>query len=401
MALYRYRAVALNGEQQQGQMQAQSAQEVITYLQERELMVLEVSDRAGWGAWRQLGQKPAMTTTELLRWTEQLATLLAAGQTLDKALTLLASQAQREPLQRLIERLRERVKGGMALSAALREEHGIFPALYISLVQAGEAGGQLDGCLLQLHGYLQRAAGLKAEVINALIYPCFLLVGVLGSLVLLLSYVVPQFVPIFADLGVPVPAITQAILLLGSGLSQYGLIMLMTLTIGLWWLALRYRQPATRLAWQAYWLRQRGIGPFLQRLHTARLARTLGTLLQSGVPLVKALQLSREVTGNLALQQAMSDATERVKNGALLSSALAEAQLLPVLAVQMMQVGEEAGQLDAMLLKVAVLFDTEVKHSIDRFMAALTPCLTIVMTLLVALIMLSIMLPLMNLTSGL
>ena len=168
-----------------------------------------------------------------------------------------------------------------------------------------------------------------------------------------------------------------------------------------WLLALRYRQPATRLAWQAYWLRQRGWGPLLQRIHTARLARTLGTLLHSGVPLVRALQLSREVTSNLALQQAMSEATERVKNGALLSSALAEAQLLPLLAVQMMQVGEEAGQLDEMLLKVAVLFDTEVKHSIDRFMAALTPCLTIVMTLLVALIMLSIMLPLMNLTSGL
>ncbi|PXF32846.1 general secretion pathway protein GspF [Pokkaliibacter plantistimulans] len=400
MALYRYRAVALNGEQQQGQMQAHSEQDVITYLQERELMVLEVSDRAGWGAWRQLGQKPAMTTTELLRWTEQLATLLAAGQTLDKALTLLASQA-REPLQRLIERLRERVKGGMALSAALQEEHGIFPALYISLVQAGEASGQLDDCLRQLHDYLQRAAGLKAEVINALIYPCFLLVGVLGSLVLLLSYVVPQFVPIFTDLGVPIPAITQAILLLGSGLSDYGLIVLIFLAMLFWLLALRYRQPATRLAWQAYWLRQRGWGPLLQRIHTARLARTLGTLLHSGVPLVRALQLSREVTSNLALQQAMSEATERVKNGALLSSALAEAQLLPLLAVQMMQVGEEAGQLDEMLLKVAVLFDTEVKHSIDRFMAALTPCLTIVMTLLVALIMLSIMLPLMNLTSGL
>ncbi len=400
MPLFSYRAINLSGERKQGSLEANSAQEVIAHLQARDLMVLDVSDGTGAGGWRRLLQRPAMTAAELIQWTQQLQTLLTAGQPLDRALGLLAEQAQREPAKRLIERLRERVKGGTAFSVALAEEHGTFPPFYIGLVRAGEMSGRLEGSLTQLHAYMERAQSLRSEVSNALIYPAFLLVGVLGSLALLLSYVVPQFVPIFADLGVPIPLITQAILLLGELLRDYGLLLLALPVCVIWLTAIRLRRPEVRLRWERRWLTRRPLGPFLQRLHAARLARTLGTLLQSGVALDRALVLTREVSRNAAIREALTMAAGRVKDGALLSAALAESRLLPILAIQMIQVGEEAGQLDEMLLKAAALFDIEIKRGLERFMAALTPCLTLIMTLLVAVIMLSILLPLTSLTSG-
>ncbi|EPC00167.1 hypothetical protein L861_14655 [Litchfieldella anticariensis FP35 = DSM 16096] len=400
MPLFAYRAMSLSGERKQGTLEANSAQEVVAYLQERDLMVVDVSDGTGAGGWRRWLQRPAMTGAERILWTQQLQTLLTAGQPLDRALGLLAEQARHEPAKRLIERLRERVKGGTALSTALAEEHGTFPPFYIGLVRAGEMSGRLEGSLTQLHAYMERAQSLRSEVSNALIYPAFLLVGVLGSLALLLSYVVPQFVPIFADLGVPIPLITQAILLLGELLRDYGLLLLALPVCTLWLMERRLRQPEVRLRWQRRWLTSRPLGPFLQRLHAARLARTLGTLLQNGVALDQALVLTREVSRNAAICEALSMAAGRVKDGALLSAALAESRLLPILAIQMIQVGEEAGRLDEMLLKAAALFDIEIKRGLERFMAALTPCLTLIMTLLVAVIMLSILLPLTSLTSG-
>jgi general secretion pathway protein F len=267
-------------------------------------------------------------------------------------------------------------------------------------VRAGEAGGALEGTLRRLAEYLERSQQLRGSIINALIYPAFLLVGVLGSLVLLLAYVVPQFVPIFADMQVPIPWITQAVLALGNALQAWGwLLGLLLVGGGAVWRA-RLRQAPARLAWDARLLRLRVVGPLLLKVQTARIARTVGTLLSNGVPLLSALTIARQVTGNRALEQALIQAAEQVKSGAGLSASLAQAQQFPRLALQMVQVGEEAGELDTMLLKVADTFELESKRSIDRLLAALVPSLTIVMTVLVAIIMAAILLPLLSLTSN-
>ena len=337
---------------------------------------------------------------QLAQFTHQLATLLGAGQPLDRALGILLDLPESERARKLIERVRERVRGGNTLSSALDEEHGVFPRLYVSLVRAGEAGGSLEETLRRLADYLERAQQLRGSVINALIYPAFLLVGVLGSLVLLLAYVVPQFVPIFQDMQVPIPWITRAVLLLGNTLQAWWwLIALLLIAGAVAWRA-RLRDPQARLAWHARLLHLRWIGPLLLKVETARIARTLGTLLKNGVPLLSALAIARQVTGNRALDAALASAHEQVKGGSGLSLALAQPALFPRLALQMVQVGEEAGQLDTMLLKVADTFEIESRRAIDRLLAALVPALTIVMTVLVAIIMAAILLPLLSLTSN-
>ena len=403
MSQFRYKAVNDAGETLQGQMEAGSVDEVIARLQDQGHTPLEARSAEGAATGSGLAgmfKRGPFTGDQLALFTHQLATLLGAGQPLDRALTILLDLPEGESAKKLIERVRDRVRGGTTLSAALDEEHGVFPRLYISLVRAGEAGGSLEETLRRLADYLERAQALRGSITNALIYPAFLMVGVLGSLVLLLAYVVPQFVPIFQDMQVPIPWITSAVLALGNLLADWWwLIAVLLIGGGLVWRA-RLRDPAARLAWHTRLLGLRVIGPLLLKVETARIARTLGTLLRNGVPLLGALTIARQVTGNLALDAALGAAHEQVKGGAGLSLALGQSKLFPRLALQMVQVGEEAGQLDGMLLKVADTFELESRRSIDRLLAALVPALTIVMTVLVGIIMAAILLPLLSMTSS-
>ena len=403
MTLFRYRAINDAGETLQGQMEAASLEEVVARLQDQGHTPLEAqpaNGAAGGGTLAALFRRGPFSGDQLAQFTHQLATLLGAGQPLDRALGILLELPEGESAKKLVERVRDRVRGGNSLSVALDEEHGVFPKLYVSLVRAGEAGGSLEETLRRLADYLERADALRGSIVNALIYPAFLLVGVLGSLVLLLAYVVPQFVPIFQDMQVPIPWITQAVLVLGNTLQTWWWLILLLLGGGLFGWRARLRDPAVRLAWHTRLLTMRLVGPLLLKVETARIARTLGTLLKNGVPLLGALTIARQVTANCALDKALSETHEQVKDGSGLSLALGRSKLFPRLAMQMVQVGEEAGQLDTMLLKVADTFELESKRAIDRLLAALVPALTIVMTVMVAIIMAAILLPLLSLTSN-
>ncbi|QVX16014.1 type II secretion system inner membrane protein GspF [Pseudomonas congelans] len=399
MSLFKYRALDAQGTPQNGTLEARDQDAAIATLQKRGLMVLQV-DAAGLGGLRRALGSGLLNGAALVSFTQQLATLLGAGQPLERSLGILLKQPGQPQTKALIERIREQVKAGKPLSVALEEEGSQFSPLYISMVRAGEAGGALESTLRQLSDYLERSQLLRGEVINALIYPAFLVVGVLGSLALLLAYVVPQFVPIFKDLGVPIPLITEVILNLGEFLSDYGLAVLAGLIALIWGMAIRMRDPQRRERRDRRLLGIRVIGPLLQRIEAARLTRTLGTLLTNGVALLQALVIARQVCTNRALQAQVEQAAESVKGGGTLASAFGAQPLLPDLALQMIEVGEQAGELDTMLMKVADVFDVEAKRGIDRMLAALVPALTVVMAGMVAVIMLAIMLPLMSLTSN-
>ncbi|MCQ3001509.1 type II secretion system inner membrane protein GspF [Pseudomonas syringae] len=399
MSLFKFRALDSQGVAQNGTLDAKDQDAAVAVLQKRGLLVLQI-DPAGMGGLRNALGRGMLNGAALVSFTQQLATLLGAGQPLERSLGILLKQPGQPQTRALIERIREQVKAGKPLSAALEEEGTQFSSLYISMVRAGEAGGALESTLRQLSDYLERSQLLRGEVINALIYPAFLVVGVLGSLALLLAYVVPQFVPIFKDLGVPIPLITEVILGLGEFLSSYGLAVLAGLIALIWLLILRRKDPARRERHDRRLLGIRVIGPLLQRIEAARLARTLGTLLNNGVALLQALVIARQVCTNRALQAQVAQAAESVKGGGTLASAFGAEPLLPDLALQMIEVGEQAGELDSMLLKVADVFDIEAKRGIDRMLAALVPALTVVMAGMVAVIMLAIMLPLMSLTSN-
>jgi general secretion pathway protein F len=400
MALFRYKAVTPNGETIEGQMDAGSRDEVILRLQDAGNLPIDARAAGGADArsMAQLFRRADMNARELTAFTQQLATLLGAGQPLDRALQILMDTPEEERTRKLIERVRDAVRGGAPLSTALEQQHGVFSRLFVNMVRAGEVSGSLDATLRRLAEYQERSKALRDSIISALIYPIILLVMIVGALALLLIYVVPQFVPLFADMGAELPLITRFVLALGSTLHAGWWLLLALAVAAVWWMRRQWSDPKTRIVWDDRLLRLRGFGALIARLETARLARTLGTLLENGVPLLTALSIARNVVDNLVLASAVDAAAKDVKTGGGLAYSLGKSKRFPSLALQMIAVGEESGALDAMLLKVADTFDAEVKAVIDRLLAALVPALTIAMALAVAFIMLAILLPILDLS---
>ncbi|MBS0581984.1 MAG: type II secretion system inner membrane protein GspF [Proteobacteria bacterium] len=403
MALFRYKAVTPAGEIVEGQYDVASNDEAIAKIQDAGNIPLEVSaadGAAGGGGLAGLFKREAMSQTQVLQFTQQLATLLGAGQPLDRALQILLELPESEKARRIVERIRDHVRGGAPLSEALEAEPGVFTRLYVNMVRAGEVGGALDTTLARLATYLERAKALKESVVNAMIYPAILVVMVFAALVVLLVFVVPQFMPMFKDMNVELPFITQIVLFAGTTLQNFWWLIIALVVFAVWFLRRRLADPDARLAWDARMLTMRVYGPLVAKLETARLARTLGTLLKNGVPLLTALGIGRNVLGNTALAESVDKAAEDVKTGGGLAHALAQSKRFPKLATQMISVGEESGALDDMLLKVADTFDIEAKNTVDRMLAGLVPVMTLVMTGVVGFIMMAILLPIMSISGS-
>ncbi|WP_447554385.1 type II secretion system inner membrane protein GspF [Vreelandella sp. EE22] len=398
MPAYTYRGLDADGRQQSGQLEAADENAAAQALQKRGLLVLSLRRGSQWFKPRQA--QSAFKSGQLVRFTQQLATLVGAGQPLDKALTTVLKQQKGVRVHAVLEQIRDEIKAGRPLSDALEEHRETFSPFYVSLVRAGEASGALGVTLGQLSDDLERSQNLRGEIINALIYPAFLVIGVIGSIALLLAYVVPQFVPIFNDLNVALPWVTQAILVLGGFVNRWGLWVVFALVALGALLIAGQRHPGWRQKQDRRLLESPVTGTLIKRLETARLARTLGTLVGNGVTLLAALTIARDVSTNHALRAHVRQATDEVKQGQRFAVAIATEALLPELAVQMIEVGENTGTLGDMLTKVANVFDLEARRTIERVLAALVPTLTIVMAVVVAAIMLAIMLPLMSLTSN-
>jgi general secretion pathway protein F len=404
MPLFRYKALSAAGESLDGQMEAANSEEVVVRLQDQGYLPVETrraDERAEGFAFSSLTRKRELNASQILEFTQQLATLLGAGQPLDRALGILLELPENEEARKVFARVRETVRGGAPLSVALEQQHGLFSRLYVNLVRAGESGGGLDDALRRLADYLERSRELRARVINALVYPLILVTLVTGSVAFLLIVVVPQFEALFSSLDAELAWYTQLVLWLSRALRQGWPLFLLGLVAAAWFLNTRLRDPVGRLRLDERLLGARIVGPLIARLETARLARTLGTLVGNGVPLLTALNLGRNVLSNRVLANALEAASSEVKSGAGLGYALGRQKCFPRLAVQMIQVGEESGELDGLLLKVADTFDIEARNALDRLLALLVPALTLLMTLVVGAIILSVLLPIYDLTGNL
>lgn len=403
MPLFHYKALSTAGESIDGQMEAGSVEEVIARLQEQGHLPVEAgaAGSAGGAGLAGLFRRKDLSPAQIRQFTQQLATLLGAGQPLDRALGILMELPESEAARRVIARVRETVRGGAPLSLALEQQHGLFSRLYVNLVRAGEAGGGLQPALARLAEYLERSQALRGSMINALIYPAILMSVVLLTLVVILGYVVPQFDAVFGGAGIELPLVSKLVLGLGLLVRDQFIWLLIALGLLGLWLDRRRRDPAWRLWLDGWLLERRWVGPLLARMETARLARTLGTLLRNGVPLLSALAIAGNVIGNRVLAAAVAESAETVKTGGGLAAALARHAMIPRLALQMIQVGEESGELDGMLLKIADTFDQETRDALERMLAALVPALTVFMALIVGLIILAILLPLYEMTNAL
>ncbi len=403
MSLYRYKALNARGEMLDGRIEATGDAEAAFKLQEQGYLPVEIQPATTSGdgfSWRVALRRRPLSGAQLVQFTQQLSTLLEAGQPLDRALSILHALPEDASGKAVVADIREAVRGGLPLSVALERQHDVFPRLYINLVRAGEAGGNVPEALQRLADYLGRSRELKSRVVNALIYPVILLIVVGFSLLFLLGYVVPQFSQMYESLDVALPWFTRTVLVVGHFVGDWWFVLVAAPVIALWWLERKRRDPEFRLRFDAWLLRRRWVGTLVARLETARMARTLGTLLENGVPLLAALGISRNVLGNLALASDVGKAAEDVKNGHGLAVSLGKHGRFPALALQMIQVGEESGALSAMLLKTADTFEQETAHALDRMLAALVPAITLLLAALVGIVIVAVLVPLYDLTGA-
>ncbi|HID46915.1 MAG TPA: type II secretion system F family protein [Chromatiaceae bacterium] len=392
MPLFSYKAVRANGEVEEGELEAADEATLVRQLQQDGLMPIRTG-RAGSGLKGLFkSRKPKVDQEQVLHFTRELATLLEAGMTLDRALQILAELSDDEALVRMMENVREKVQGGDTLSSALEAQGKIFTPLYISMIKAGEAGGVLHNVLDRLADYLERSQELRESVRSALTYPTILLTVAGLSVIGLLVGVVPQFSQMFADMGKALPLPTQIVVNIGNVLTHYWWAILAAGFLGGAFASRHFARPEVKSRWDKRLLQWPLLGDLIAKVETARFTRTLGILLHNGLPLLMALNLVKDVINNTVIAETIEEAADSLKRGKGLADPLIEKGVLPPLALQMIKVGEESGDLEPMLNKVADVFDREVRASVKRLLTLLEPALIVGLGLIVAGIIVSIML---------
>lgn len=389
MPVFRYTGVDMGGKKLSGTLDAADARAVADYLHGRHCILLRADEVGKGGALvallnADLTFHRGLPQRAVTQFTRELSVMLEAGQDMDRSLRFLVETSDNARTRKIMQSLRDSVRGGKSMAAALAEHPGTFSRLYISLVRAGEAGGKLGAALSHLADLMEREAKLTATVQSALIYPVLLIVASIGTVVLLLTYVVPQFTPIFEQAGASLPPQTQMLIGLGSFIQTYGgLLVLLTLLLG--FLGYRMLQDEkVRLGAEKSLLKVPVVGALIRNTQAARFTRTLGTLLANGVSLVSALAIAQGVLSSVIFTKAVADALAKVKEGSRLAGALAAHGLFPPQTIHMLQLGEETGRLGEMAQRVAAIHDDQIQRSVSRLVALMVPVITIVMGVVVA-----------------
>jgi general secretion pathway protein F len=396
MPRFLYKAVKYDGETQEGELEAPDEAALIRHLQSEGLIPLQARTAGGWRSQLRRTRIRGLTAKEIGVLTRQLATLLEAGLTLDRSLQILIELTNEERITRVLTDLQARVRGGATFSSALEEQGSQFSRLYVNVVRAGEATGALDAVLGRLADYLDRTAELRETVTSALVYPAILFVVAGLSVILLLVFVVPQFTVLFADMGAALPLPTRIVIGLGDLFRNYWWAMLTVVAAVAVGVERWLQRPAVRDRLDRRLLALPLFGDLIWKLETARFCHTLASLLKNGLPLLSALNLSKEVVSNRKLAGLLDEAAEDLKHGRGLAEPVARREILPQMALQMIRVGEESGSMDAMLAKVGDIYDKETEASIKRLLTLLEPLLIIGLGVIVAGIIMSIIVPILS-----
>jgi general secretion pathway protein F len=389
MPSFRWSAINGGGEVVHGVMDAPDRAWVVDRLQRQGQTVLraEPADRRrGLGDLLQLeiGGARGLDKNALNEVTRELAIMLAAGQDLDRALRFVVDNTRSARARAILGRVRDKVRSGSSLAAALASEPRSFSKLYIGMVRAGEAGGTLPATLDRLSALLERERSLTASLRSSMIYPALLVVAAIGSIFLLLDYVLPQFTPIFEQSGAQLPTATRVLMTVGAvvGAATPWLLAATVVAAGVGRHLLTL--PAYRIRFDRLLLRLPVAGSLMRETLAARLTRTLGNLLENGVALIPALGIAKEALGNLAAAEAVDAVAAKAKGGAGLSRPLAAAGIFPARTIHLLQLGEEAAQLAAMSLKAADIHEEQARLMMQRLVALAVPLITIAMGLIVA-----------------
>ncbi|MFQ5477080.1 MAG: type II secretion system F family protein [Candidatus Binatia bacterium] len=399
MASYAYQALDSEGNIVEGVMDADAESVVVANLRvqgQRPLSVAvarsnRIPGSMSFPALDRILSRNRVKSRELMTFTRELATLLRAGLPLDRSLQSLANLTENDALGEIIKDVLGKVREGQSMSQALSGHPRVFSALYINMIKAGEAGGVVESILERLAEYLEAAENTREEIKSAMTYPAILGVVGSGAIVILLTYVLPKFAVLFEDLGAAMPASTRFVMGMSGFLQDYWWV-LGLVAVGAWQAFRRYTSTDRgRLSYDNWKLSLPLLGDFVQKVHVANFARTLGTMLKSGVPLIQSLEIVRAVVSNEVIKRALEAVQRDVSEGKGMAVPLERSAVFPSLALQMVQVGEDTGRLDEMLLVVGSHYEREVSNAVNRLMSLLEPAMLVIMGLIAGFIVISMM----------
>jgi general secretion pathway protein F len=392
MATYRYRAATAGGQLKSGVLEGTSRADAIERIKRLGLMPIETVETStkAKGDEKKLRLNTA-TRRGIVNAIGELAVLLNAGLPLDRALAVVVENLTRPTVKTVFAKLRDRVRQGASLARAMTESNGAFSPMASAMAEAGEASGKLDESLSRLGETMERAENLRQTIVSSMVYPVMLMVIASSVILIMLLFVVPQFEDLFADTGAKLPAMTQIIMGASHMVKYYGLYAAGFIAIAVFLLYRWVQQPSVRRLVDRQVLRLPIIGSIVRNAETARFARTLGSLIDGGVPLAAALAIAQRSLANTHMHDAVEKVSTGLRQGGGLSTPLAQTALFPPMAISFLRTGEETAQLGLMLQRLADVLDRDVRTAIARLITIMTPVITVTMAALVGTIIASIM----------
>jgi general secretion pathway protein F len=388
MAVFSYRATTLDGAMIEGVVEAQDEKLAVEKLKNLGVIPLKVVAPKSDVLHGNLNLR--RKKFDILTFTTQLSVLLGAGLPLDRSLNILSEISESKEMRDVVNAILKLIREGNSFSDALQKHPKAFSRLYVNMVRAGEAGGVLHPVLDRLNEFLESTKELKDNIVSAMIYPAILMGAGTLSIIVILAFVLPKFSSIFADMGkasIPVPA--KVLLDVSDIMRSYWWLPLIVIVL-LWVVISSYiRSEAGRETWDR--LKLKLIGDVIRKLETARFCRTLGTLLQSGVSFLGAMNNSRDVITNRVIAANLEAVSKGAKEGKGIAGPLMDSGVFPALALSMIKVGEETGQLDTMLLKVASVYEKSLREAVKRFASFLEPIMILIMGLIIGFIVVSML----------
>jgi type IV pilus assembly protein PilC len=393
MSTYAFKAIDVRGREARGEVEAESKQSVADQLKARGLVVMAIDDKAGSKEIRLPGSGKVKAEA-LTIMTRQLATMVASGLTILRALYILEAQTESKPLAETLVKVRKDVEAGLPFSDALERHPKVFDPLYVSMTRAGETGGMLEAALLRVSEQLEAQDALRRQVKTAMVYPGVIMSFAFLVLLALLTFIVPVFIEMFEDLGGELPMITKLTVALSSFVKGFWFVWLPGL-IGTVVAFKRWRRSERgRRQWDVLRLKApMKIGTIVQKIALARWSRTLSALVTAGVPILQALEITGKTAGNHVIEKAMGDVIASVKAGGTIAAPLAGTAIFPSMVVHMVGVGEETGALETMLAKVADFYEDQVAAAVKALTSILEPLMIIVVGAIVGFIVIAMYMP--------
>ena len=399
MAMYTYTARTPSGDIQNGEVDVQSREEVVSYLRRNRMVPVKVEEKKGAaGGGFSLGT--GIQTRDIVIFTRQFATMINSGLPLVQSLDILAKQSENKALRKVIEEILYDVESGQTLADAIGKHPKVFTDLYKNMVAAGEAGGILDTILLRLATFLEKADALKRKIKGAMIYPAVIFTVAGAAVSVLLIFVIPTFQEMFASAGVQLPLPTLIVIGLSEFLQAYwwgvfGAIAAFLVLIRQW-----YKTPGGQLVLDKLILNVPILGPLQRKAAIARFTRTLGTLVSSGVSILDGLEITARTAGNRVIHDAIMESRTSIAGGETISEPLKKSGVFPPMVVQMINVGEQTGGLDEMLTKIADFYDEEVDAAVEALLSALEPIMIVFLGVVVGGMIIAMDLPIFDMVNA-